>query len=182
LRTLTCLLLAAATAAPLAAGAPSKPLIKRGAYLTGIMGCHDCHTPMKMGPKGPEPDMSRMLSGHPEGLKMPPAPALQAPWGWAGSLTMTAFAGPWGVSYVPNLTPDKATGVLADVSEKEFIAAMRTGRHLGKGRPILPPMPWQVIGGATDTDLKALYAYLKSIPAISNKVPEPLDPPAPPKP
>jgi hypothetical protein len=95
---------------------------------------------------------------------------------------MTAFAGPWGVSYVPNLTPDKATGVLADVSEKEFIAAMRTGRHLGKGRPILPPMPWQVIGGATDTDLKALYAYLKSIPAISNKVPEPIDPPAPPKP
>jgi hypothetical protein len=68
------------------------------------------------------------------------------------------------------------------MSEKDFSAAMRTGRHLGKGRPILPPMPWQGIGRATDADLKALYAYLQSIPAIRNKVPDPLDPPAPPKP
>jgi len=182
LRTLTCLLLAAAMAPPLAAGAPPKSLIKRGQYLVGIMGCNDCHTPMKMGPKGPEPDMSRMLSGHPEGLKMPPTPALAMPWGWIGSMTMTAFTGPWGVTFSPNLTPDKATGVLADVGEKDFIAAMRTGRHLGKGRPILPPMPWQGTGSATDADLKALYAYLHSIPAIRNKVPDPLDPPAPPKP
>ena len=29
-------------------------------------GCNDCHTPWKMGPNGPEPDMTRMLSGHPE--------------------------------------------------------------------------------------------------------------------
>ena len=38
---------------------------QRGAYLVRAMGCNDCHTPWKLGPKGPEPDMSRALSGHP---------------------------------------------------------------------------------------------------------------------
>ena len=46
--------------------------VARGKYLVDIMGCHDCHTPMKMGPKGPEWDMTRALSGHPEELVMPP--------------------------------------------------------------------------------------------------------------
>src|SRR6188768_1098535 len=55
--------------------------VQRGAYLVGAMGCNDCHTPWKLGPKGPEPDMSRALSGHPEDMKMPPAPALPpGPW------------------------------------------------------------------------------------------------------
>ncbi len=39
--------------------------VARGKYLVNTSGCHDCHTPFKMGPNGPEPDMSRMLSGHP---------------------------------------------------------------------------------------------------------------------
>ncbi len=34
---------------------------ERGRYLVTIASCNDCHTPLKMGPKGPEPDMSRML-------------------------------------------------------------------------------------------------------------------------
>ena len=49
--------------------------LERGRYLVTILGCNDCHTPFKMGPKGPEPDMSRMLSGHPESMKLPPPPA-----------------------------------------------------------------------------------------------------------
>ncbi len=53
--------------------------IERGKYLVTIMACNDCHTPFKMGPKGPEPDMSRMLSGHPEQMKLPPRPSLQVP-------------------------------------------------------------------------------------------------------
>ena len=59
--------------------------VVRGEYLVSFGGCNDCHTPWKLGPKGPEPDMSRMLSGHPQQLTMPPAPALPAgPWGWTG--------------------------------------------------------------------------------------------------
>ena len=40
--------------------------LERGKYLVTVGGCNDCHTPLKMGAKGPEPDMSRMLSGHPD--------------------------------------------------------------------------------------------------------------------
>ncbi len=85
--------------------------IERGKYLVTIMFCNDCHTPYKMGPKGPEPDMSRMLSGHPEAMKLPPPPKPSGPWIVAFTGTNTAFAGPWGISYTSNLTPDKNTGL-----------------------------------------------------------------------
>src|SRR4051812_26973895 len=82
--------------------------VERGKYLVTIGGCNDCHTPLKMGPHGPEPDGSRRLSGHPEQMAMPPAPSLpKGPWMWTGAATNTAFAGPWGVSYARNLTPDQ---------------------------------------------------------------------------
>lgn len=164
------LLVASAGLARAQAPAKGSPA-ERGAYLVTIGGCNDCHTPFKMGPKGAEPDMTRMLSGHPSKLVMPPAPAAQGPWIWSGAATNTAFAGPWGVSYAPNLTPDEQTG-LGRWSEQQFIQAMRTGRHLGNGRPILPPMPWPGIGRMTDTDLKAVFAYLRSVPAIANAAPE----------
>ena len=174
LRALPCALLGFALAQS-ATPAQTK-LIQRGAYYVQVAGCHDCHTPLKMGPKGPEPDMSRMLSGHPQGLKMPPAPKLiEAPWGWAGSLTMTAFSGPWGVSYAANLTPDKETG-LGAWTEAQFLQMVRSARHLGQGRAILPPMPIQNLQAATEADLKAVFAYLHSIPAVKNKVPAPIAP------
>ena len=53
---------------------------------------------------------------------------------------------------------------------------MRTGKHLGVGRAILPPMPWSDVAALTDVDLKALFAYLKSLKPISNQVPQPLPP------
>jgi hypothetical protein len=157
--------------------APNPAVVRRGAYLVQVMGCNDCHTPLKMGANGPEPDVSRALSGHPQDLKLDPAPALQGTWMWAGSGTMTAFSGPWGVSFAANLTSDPETGI-GRFSEADFIQAMRTGRHLGKGRPILPPMPIPSVSKASDPDLKALYAYLKSTQPIRNEVPDPL-PPAP---
>lgn len=149
--------------------------VERGAYLVRAMGCNDCHTPWKMGPKGPEPDMTRALTGHPEGLKIAAAPKLpQSPWAWMAAETNTAFAGPWGVSFTMNLTSDKETGIGA-WTEEQFIATLRTGRHLGKGRPILPPMPWPMIGKLNDEDLKSIYAYLQSLPPVRNKVPAPLE-------
>jgi cytochrome c553 len=151
--------------------------IARGKYLVSHMGCNDCHTPLKLGPRGPEPDMTRALTGHPEALKMPPAPALPpGPWGWIGAATNTAFAGPWGVSFTANLTPDKETG-LGTWTEEMFIATMRTGRHQGKGRPVLPPMPYQMVGALNDGDIKDLFAYLQSLAPVHNRVPAPIDPP-----
>lgn len=151
--------------------APKTDPVKRGEYLVSMIGCHDCHTPLKMGPNGPEPDMSRALTGHPEGLQMPPAPQLQEPWGWVGAVTNTAFAGPWGVSYAFNLTPDKNTG-LGIWTEDMFVRAIRTGKHMGTSRPILPPMPWPAFRNATDEDLKAIFAYLRTVKPMSNRVPE----------
>jgi len=162
--------------APQQAAAPSP--VERGKYIVTTGGCNDCHTPWKLGERGPEPDMTRLLSGHPQGMALPPAPAVQPPWGLTAALSMTAWAGPWGVSYTANLTPDPETGVIGAMSEASFIQAMRTGKHLGAGRDIVPPMPWQWLGKMTDDDLKAIYAYLKSIPPIKNKVPDPV-PPAP---
>ncbi len=151
--------------------------VERGKYLVTVMVCNDCHTPMKMGPKGPEPDMSRMLSGHPEQMKMPPPPNPVGPWIASIAATNTAFAGPWGVSYTTNLTPDKNTG-LGIWTEDMFLKAMKTGKHMGTSREIQPPMPWPWFGKATDEDLKAIFAYLQSIPAIANHVPD-WEPPAP---
>jgi hypothetical protein len=153
-------------------------LVKRGEYLVTIVGCQDCHTPSKMGPKGPEKDMTRMLSGHPQDLIMTPQPKVEAPWMASVSATMTAWGGPWGVSYTRNLTPDKETG-LGDWTEENFIATMRTGRRMGKGRAILPPMPFDVFAKMTDSDLKSIFAYLQTIPAVKNKVPEPVAPDGP---
>lgn len=148
--------------------------IARGKYLVDIMGCHDCHTPMKLGPNGPEWDMSRALSGHPQDAVLPPA---TLPAGYLAMIgaTFTSFTGPWGTSFTRNLTPDKETG-LGDWTVEEFIATMKTGRERGKGRPVLPPMPVQNLKALSDTDIRSLFAYLQSLPAIKNRTPQPIEP------
>ena len=153
--------------------------IKRGEHLVKAGLCADCHTPKVMGPNGPEEDNTRMLSGHPGDMALPPPPALpEGPWGVISSWDLTAWSGPWGVSFPRNLTPDKETG-LGDWTEQNFIDTIRSGRRMGKGRAILPPMPIAGISNYTDDELKAIFAYLQSIPAIHNPVPEPIPPPAP---
>ena len=151
--------------------------VARGKYIVSTSACHDCHTPWVVGPKGPEPDMTRALSGHPSDVSMPAAPKPVGPWLVSIAATNTAFAGPWGVSFTANLTPDKETG-LGKWTARNFKDTIRTGRHLGRGRPVLPPMPVMVYNNFTDDDLEAIFAYLQTLPAVSNKVPEPIAPPA----
>ena len=118
--------------------------------------------------------MTRRLSGHPQEVKLPPPPKLPGgPWVWVGSGTNTACAGPWGITFALNLTPDEETGLY---SEEMFIQAIRNGKSMGVSRPIMPPMPWHAYSRMTDEDLKAVYAYLKSLPPISNLVPGYLPP------
>lgn len=156
----------------------SKQQIRRGHYLAVFGGCNDCHTPKIMTAKGPVPDKSRLLSGHPANSSLPPVPAGAigpAQWGAMTTNDLTAWAGPWGVSFAANLTPDKATG-LGAWTPKLFIKTMRSGRHFGVGRPLLPPMPWFDVAALTDKDLKALFAYLQSLKPIVNRVPAPILP------
>lgn len=152
--------------------------LSRGAYLVAFGGCNDCHTPKVMSPQGPVPDSSRLLSGHPQNEAVPPVPAgALAPGGWMAMTNghLTAWAGPWGVSYAANLTPDKRTG-LGGWTADQFIKTMRTGKHLGVGRPLLPPMPVASLAALTDADLRAMFAWLQSLKPIENQVPQPVPP------
>lgn len=167
----------ARTAAETSAPASAPNAVERGKYLVTIVGCGDCHTTKIMGPAGPQPDTTKLLAGHPEGMKMPPPPKVPpgSPWAIAVSPTLTAWSGPWGVSYAANLTPDHNTG-LGNWSEDMFVKAIRTGKHMSVSRQILPPMPWQDFANMTDDDLRAIYAYLRTIPPVANHVPDPIPP------
>jgi mono/diheme cytochrome c family protein len=152
-------------------------LVARGKYLVTTGGCDDCHTPKIYTPNGPVPDSTRSLSGFQQGEKLPALDVKYvAPGNWvATESNFSAWVGPWGVSYASNLTPDNATGIGA-LTEEMFIKTLREGKLMGVGRPLLPPMPWQTIGQMTDQDLKAIYAYLKTIQPINNEVPQPTPP------
>lgn len=152
-------------------------LIARGKYLVTTGGCDDCHTPKIYTANGPVTDTTRLLSGFQQGGTLPALDVKYvAPGNWvATESNFSAWVGPWGISYASNLTPDNATGIGA-LSEEMFIKTLREGKYMGVGRPLLPPMPWPTIGQMTDEDLKAIYAYLKTINPISNKVPEPTPP------
>lgn len=153
-------------------------LIRRGAYLVTIAGCDDCHTPKKMTDKGPVPDMDRRLMGFP--VDQPLAkldPEMVAPGNWvAMNGDLTAAAGPWGISFAANLTPDP-TGI-GFWTEENFFKSVREGKLKGLdgSRPLLPPMPWQNLAQASDEDLRAIFAFLKSIKPIKNAVPAPIPP------
>ena len=188
IRNLACGIIVSATAALAAspcalAQKGSKEQLKRGEYLVGYGGCNDCHSPKVMTPNGPAPDTLRRLSGHPANAQLPPVPAgILGPnpdqWGGITNNDLTAWAGPWGISFAANLTPDTATG-LGGWTSDQFIKTMRSGKHLGVGRPVLPPMPWYDIAVLTDQDMKAMFAYLKSLKPIQNRVPAPIPPKGP---
>ena len=151
------------------------PKVARGEYLVTFGGCNDCHSPKAMTDHGPVPDAARLLSGHPVGAKLPTfRKEDMGPGKWVlFSEDLTVCVGPWGVTCAANLTPDENTGI-GLWTEEMFIGALRTGKHMGAGRPIMPPMPWFNLAQATDDDLKAVYAYLKSLPPVKNAVPAPM--------
>jgi hypothetical protein len=151
-------------------------MIKHGEYLVTIMGCDDCHTPKKFGPQGPEPDMDRRFSGHPSNMAIAKVNKEELKSWVLFSQDLTAFVGPWGVSYAANLTSDDSG--IGTWTEQQFIKALREGKLKGldNSRPILPPMPWPAFSKATDEDLKSIYAFLKSTKPIENVVPAPVAP------
>jgi len=152
-------------------------LVALGKYIVTTGGCDDCHTPKIYTANGPVPDTTRRLTGFQQGGTFPALDAKYvAPGNWVVTESnFSGWVGPWGISYASNLTPDNATGIGA-LTEEMFIKTLREGKYMGVGRPLLPPMPWQVIGMKTDQDLKAIYAYLHSLPAIHNEVPQPTPP------
>lgn len=154
----------------------SVELINRGEYLVNLGGCNHCHSPKIMTDKGPMVDPDRMLSGHPANDSLPTYDAETAKSFVLFTMDLTSSTGPWGTSFSANLTPD-VTGI-GTWTEEQFFTALRKGKFKGLegSRPILPPMPWEDIGKLSDQDLKAIFAYLKSIKPVENVVPTPIPP------
>ena len=123
--------------------------VARGKYLATFGGCTDCHTPGYFFGK---PDEKRYLGGSEVGFEIPGL----------------------GVFHGPNLTPDKETG-LGNWSNDEIVTALQTGVRPDK-RILAPIMPWKALAQLTKDDAMAIAVYLKSIPAVKNKVPGPFGP------
>ncbi len=155
----------------------SDDIIKRGEYLVTIMGCNDCHSPKKMGVQGPEIIPELMLSGYPSSQPTPKFDSKMFSAGFAQfSPDLTVAAGPWGISFSANLTPDE-TGI-GNWTAEQFKIALTKGKFKGleNGRTLLPPMPWVNYTTVTDEDLNAIFAYLKSITPVKNLVHDPVSP------
>jgi len=146
-----------------------------GEHMVTIADCNACHTPKKMTNHGPVLDSTLLLSGHP--LGMPKIDSYKddfAAKGLTMAMDLTEWVGPWGRSYAANLTPDD-TGI-GNWTEEQFMYAIRNGKSKGLpgSRPLLPPMPWEMYRFMTDGELKAIFAFLKTVKPIQNVVPPPI--------
>lgn len=155
-------------------------MVKRGEYLALIIGCDHCHTPKKMTEHGPVPDMDRWYMGFPASDSIAAINKDElGPGKWMMfNNDLTAFVGPWGISYAANITSDD-TGI-GTWSYEQFKKAMTEGKYKGmdNSRPIMPPMPWESFKLLQDEDLRSIYEYLLSTTPIENVVPAYTPPPA----
>ncbi len=124
----------------------SSDKVKYGEYLVTIASCGDCHTPMN---KDGSPDFSKAFSG-----------------GFVFNTPMFKVA-------VANITPDSATGIGA-WSEDVFVEKFRSNaadafvnQDHGKQNTM---MPWAMYGKMKEGDLRAIYAYLRTVGPVMNKV------------
>ncbi len=81
---------------------------------------------------------------------------------------------PFGSFYGPNITPDKETGI-GNWTSAQVLAALQTGVR-PDGRLLAPIMPWHAFASLDPQDVRAIAAYLKSLPPVKNKVPGPFGP------
>lgn len=119
----------------------AETLLERGTYLMkSIVACGNCHTP----PGGPM-----------KGVEM------------AGGFTIGGPKAPF-TAHVPNITPDKKTGI-GNWTDAQIIKATREGIR-PDGSIIGPPMPIVLYRGISDRDARAIVAYLRTVKPVSNKV------------
>ncbi len=140
-----------------------------GEHLVTIAGCNDCHTPKKLTPMGPVDDTTMFLSGHPESMPAPGVDRKQMESkGLIVTQTFTAWVGPWGISYSANLTPDE-TGI-GSWTEDQFVYAIKNSitKGLPGSRAMMPPMSLMPFKLMTVDELKAIFAYLRTIKPVKN--------------
>lgn len=162
---------------PIAVEPTHEEIIMKGLHLVTIMGCNDCHSPKKMGPQGPEIIGDLLLSGYPSNRPLVKFDSKLIKEGFPMLYPdLTAAAGPWGVSFAANLTPDE-TGI-GGWTEEQFKKALTKGKLKGldSNRTLLPPMPWFNFINLSNDEVHSIFTYLKSLKPVKNIVPATISP------
>ena len=125
---------------------PHGATLENGKYLVeSVTNCWACHT------------QRDMKSGQLVGPR------------FGGATGFTEVSDPGHVWAPPNITSDPTTGKLGQMSEDEFVTRFKAGRLLPGS-----PMPWQGFRRMDEDDLRAIYMYLKSVPAVTHDVGPPV--------
>jgi mono/diheme cytochrome c family protein len=74
------------------------------------------------------------------------------------------YEGPYGTVYSTNITPDKETGI-GGWTDEQIITAIRLGRR-PNGERLVPVHPYTVFNGMAEEDVKAVVAYLRTVPPV----------------
>ncbi len=122
--------------------------VERGRYLAeNVADCIGCHS---------DHDAQRFA--------LPVKPGTEG----AGGYVFTKGEGVPGRVVAQNITPDPGTGI-GEWSDGEIARAIREGVRRD-GAPLFPMMPYPDYRSMSDEDVKAIIAYLRSLPARQNKV------------
>jgi mono/diheme cytochrome c family protein len=74
------------------------------------------------------------------------------------------YEGPYGTVYSTNITPDKETGI-GGWTDEQIITAIRLGRR-PNGDRLVPVHPYTVFNGMAEEDVKAVVAFLRTVPPV----------------
>jgi mono/diheme cytochrome c family protein len=138
-------------------------LIEHGKYIATIAGCTSCHTPLR----AEFLDMAKLTLPQIQTLAFNDKDAVDNSKLLAGGRLFDL--GPAGKVYTKNLTPDAETG-LGRWTDEQIKVAVRTGQT-PSGRQLFPIMPYFTFNSMADSDLDAIVAYIRSVPAVKNEVP-----------
>ena len=75
------------------------------------------------------------------------------------------YDGAWGTVYSTNITPDRQTGI-GGWTDDQIITAIRLGRR-PNGERLVPVHPYPVFNGMAEEDLRAVVAYLRTLPPVN---------------
>jgi len=138
--------------------------VQQGKYIATIAGCTECHTPLKAEYQDP----TKLTFEQLQTISFNAGAALDETKLLSGGRAFDL--GPAGILFTRNLTPDEETGLGAWTDEQIKIAVKAGVDH--DGRILFPVMPYHVYNGMADADMDAVIAYLRSVNAVSNQVPE----------
>ena len=128
---------------PEAAPPAEEVTVERGRYMAqSVSNCMGCHSTRSMR----------------DGSYLTPP--------FSGGMQMALDGDPTRGFITPNLTPDPETGRITSWTEDQFVARFRAGPQYPESH-----MPWNAFRRMSDTDLRAIYRFLRTLEPVSNETP-----------